>query len=73
MKSSDKAELDSIRKELQAIVIELEDIALGVRANFQGIGNDRCANCIQDVKNQYFKAKRILDNIDITKVTDGYK
>lgn len=65
-------ELYLIKQELNSIIRELEDIESGVRNNFKGIGNDKCANSINTVLNNYKKVKRSLDNIDTSKVTEEF-
>lgn len=72
MNASARAELASIKRELNAIISELDDISNGVRRDFAGIGNEQCANCIDKVTNQYRGVKRSLDNMDTSTVTESY-
>ena len=72
MNASARAELASIKRELNSIISELEDISRGVRRDFSGIGNEQCANCIDRVANQYRGVKRSLDNMDTSTVTPSY-
>lgn len=57
-------ELNSIKSELRSIIRELDSIADGVRGDFKNIGNDKCANCIDNVKNEYQNVLRTLNNIN---------
>ena len=72
MDANAQQELYAIRSELQSIIDELRDISSGVRSDFSGIGNDRCAKAITVVADQYEQAKRKLNRIDTTKVTEGF-
>lgn len=65
-------ELYEIRKELQKIINELDSIATGVRGDFSGIGNGRCADCVARVAEQYRTVRRKIDNIDKTKLSNEY-
>lgn len=72
MDANARAELNAIKSELNSIIRELESISYGVRKDFVGIGNDKCADCINKVINQYYYVKRKLDNLDTSTVTDSY-
>lgn len=72
MDASARNELASIKRELNSIISELEDISRGVRNDFTGIGSDKCADCINSVINQYYYVRRKLNNIDMTTVTESY-
>lgn len=72
MDQSAQEELYQIKRELQSIINELESISRGVRSEFVGIGSDKCASCITSVVTTYKKAKRRIDNIDTSKVTNEY-
>lgn len=63
MDQSARRELNDIKNELISIARELEDIARGVRNDFTGIGNERCANCLENAAGKYRSVKRKLDNI----------
>lgn len=65
-------ELYSIRGELQSIIQELEDISRGIERDFSGIGNKKCAECVNRVVSQYKTAKSKLDNIDTSDVTEEF-
>ena len=47
------ATLNECRRELRAIIAEMRDIEGGVRSNFDGIGEDLCADCIDKVASRY--------------------
>ena len=72
MDAAAKRELESIKKELNSIINELESISNGVRKDFIGIGNDKCADCIDKVVNQYYYVIRKLNNLDTSTVTESY-
>lgn len=72
MDSGARNELASIKRELNSIIGELESISRGVRNDFVGIGNDKCADCIDRVLNQYYYVRRKLNNLDTSTVTDSY-
>ena len=58
MKASARAELSSIKRELNSIIRELESISAGVRSDFVGIGNEKCADCIDKVISLYYYVKQ---------------
>lgn len=72
MNQSARNELESIKRELNSIIGELEDISKGVRKDFVGIGNDKCADCIDRVLNQYYAVRRKLNNLDTNTVREGF-
>lgn len=72
MKAAAQAELQSIKYELDSIINELESISTGIRQDFRGIGNERCAECIERVTYQYRVAKRKLSNINTSKVKGDF-
>lgn len=73
MDTSAKNELAAIKKELNSIISELESISNGVRKSFSGIGNDRCADCIDKVVDQYCYVKKKLNNMDTSTVTEEFQ
>lgn len=73
MDANSQYELYLIKQELQSIINELDDIAKGVRRDFSNIGNEQCAQCVTRVADNYRTAKRKLDNIDTSKVTEEFK
>ena len=72
MDASARNELDSIKRELNLIIRELESISSGVRNDFIGIGNDKCADCINKVLDQYYYVRKKLNNLDTSTVTESY-
>lgn len=72
MDANARNELESIKRELNSIIAELESISWGVRRDFVGIGNDRCADCIDGVLSNYYGVRNRLNNLDTTTVTDAY-
>lgn len=72
MDAGARNELISIKNELRSIIGELESISRGVRNDFTGIGNDKCADCIDRVLNQYYAVQRRLNNLDTSTVTDSF-
>ena len=72
MDSKARNELDSIKRELNSIINELESISDGVRKDFVGIGNEKCADCIDRVVSNYYAVRRKLNNLDTSTVTDDY-
>lgn len=67
------SELESIKRELSSVISELVSISEGVTADFYGIGNEKCADCINRVADQYRYVKRQLGKIDTSVLTDEYK
>lgn len=72
MDAASQYELEQIKTELQNIVGELNNIAYGVRNNFSGIGNDRCANSISSAAVHYVTVRNKLNNIDTSAVTEEF-
>lgn len=58
------AELLSIKRELDSIIDELESISMGIRNNFTGIGNEKCAASIDKIISHYYDFRCQLNNID---------
>lgn len=73
MDANAQYELYLIKKELQIIINELDNISYGVRRDFSGIGSEKCSDCISNVANKYRSVKYKLDNINTSKVTQVYK
>ena len=53
MDANAKYELYLIKTELQGIIDELNNISAGVRRDFSGIGNDKCASSISSSAQHY--------------------
>ena len=68
---SGKAQLQQIVYELDGIIRNLDDIANGVRTDFEGVGNIQCANTIEEVASHYRRVKRKLAAVDMSSA-DGY-
>ncbi len=64
MDSKATKELNDIIAELKSIIKELEDISSGIRGDFKNIGNDKCANCIDLVVENYKTVRKKLEAID---------
>ena len=72
MDSNSRAELNSIISELNSIISELESISNGVRSDFVGIGNQRCADCIDGVVSNYYTARNKLNNLDTETIAEWF-
>ena len=62
------ATLNSCRKELHAILRELKILEEGIRTSFSGIGQDRCADCLESVIERYQMLLNNLDQVDPTRL-----
>ena len=45
--------IEQARSEMRSIIAELESIEQGIRSDFRGIGQDRCANAVNSITNYY--------------------
>ena len=72
MDANAQYELYLIKKELQDIINELNSIADGVRRDFCGIGNDRCANTVYTFRNHYQDVKKQLEKMDLSALSDEF-
>ncbi len=72
MNPSAKTQLDSIIRELNGIISELNNISYGIRRDFSGIGNERCATCVSNVVEQYKYVRNVLSNMNENDVTDEF-
>ena len=72
MDASVKNELYQMKTELQSIINELYSISAGVSNDFHGIGNDKCSSCILKIITQYENAKKKLDSMDFTNVSEEF-
>jgi len=66
MDSATRKEISSIASELQSIIDELGDIADGVEDEFKNVGNDRCSQAIERVRDRYINVRN-----DVNKVLGG--
>ncbi len=67
-----KRELEGIREELKKIAAELETVSGGVRRDFTGIGNERCATGIANTADRLRVAERKLAQMDTTLLTPEF-
>lgn len=72
MNANAQYELYMIKTELQSIIDELYSIEYGVKNEFHGIGNEKCSNAIHKDIKAFENAKRSLDNMDLSAVTDEF-
>ncbi len=68
-----RSEIESIQSELRSIVGELDDISNGVRRNFRNIGQEKCANVIDSVSQNYRRVINMLDTVDENNLKEGYE
>lgn len=64
--------LDSIKRELQNIINELDSIAAGVKRDFSGIGNDKCSQSITAAANKLRSAKNSINNINTSRIAEEF-
>lgn len=72
MNFDSQSELQSIIWELSSIINELDSISADVRKNFTNIGNNKCADTIDIVNENYRNALQKLYNVDVNDVIDDY-
>ena len=72
MDANSQYELYLIKKELQDIATELDNIANGVRRDFSGIGNDKCASSISASALHYREVKAQLERMDLSALSDEF-
>lgn len=72
MDANAQYELYLIKNELQSIIDELYSVAGGVRSDFDGIGNDKCASSIITAAKQYETVKQKLNSMDLSAVTEEF-
>lgn len=58
------ATLKSCKSELRSIISELYSIEEGIRSEFEGIGEELCADCISRVITKYEYVLRRLERVD---------
>lgn len=66
------ASLNSCRRELRSIIAELESIERGIRRDFTGIGEDKCANCVGRVVSHYNSVLYMLNTVDTNLLADWF-
>ena len=59
--------LENCINRLSYVLVELDDIAQGIRSDFIGIGQDLCSDCIGVIAEKYSKALTRLYNVDLSK------
>lgn len=64
------ATLNSCKRELRSIIRELTSIEEGIRTSFAGIGQDRCADCLDVVIGKYQYVLNRLEQVDANRIAD---
>ena len=72
MDANAQYELYLIKKELQAIIDELDSISGGIRRDFSGIGNERCAVCVSNSAQHYREVKAQLERMDLSALSEEF-
>ena len=72
MDANAQYELYLIKKELQDIIDELNNISAGVKRDFSGIGNDKCAACVSATAQHYRGVKAKLNKMDLSALSDEF-
>lgn len=65
------ASLTSCKTELRSIISELKLIEYDVRNNFSGIGQDKCADCINRVISKYEYLLWQLETVDLNAIAQA--
>lgn len=73
MNEKSEKELQLIVDELRSICNALDSIGTSVRNEFEGIGNEMCAESIEYISEHYREVRKTLACIDKSKVTDDFK
>jgi hypothetical protein len=68
-----KGELDAIVRDLDRQITELNNVEIGLRRDFQGIGTDICANRLLKVNERLRQAIRMLRNLDTNRLAPGFE
>ncbi len=63
-KKEARRQLDEIIRDLNNAVKELRTIAKELRSNFRGIGEDYCANSLENVADKYSRVISSLRKVD---------
>ena len=64
------ATLHNCKETLRSIIRELEEIEAGLRQNFDGIGQELCADCVGKVSEKYSYVLTKLNNVDTNRIAD---
>lgn len=62
--------LGEARSELRSIINELKDIENGIRNDFDGIGEEYCADCVSKIAQKYENVLYRLNRVDTNKLAD---
>lgn len=65
-------EIENIKDEINNIINELNDIQFTTYNKFQGIGNERVSQIIQQKKEKVDKVFYILNNLDTTDLVEEF-
>ena len=55
--------LQSCRTELQSIIAEMQKIEQGIRSEFRGVGQDKCADGVARMIAHYKRVLNTLNNV----------
>lgn len=62
--------LGEAKSELRSIIKELADIEDGIRSDFEGIGEEYCADCVARIGRKYEKVLSMLNRVDSNRLAD---
>lgn len=65
-------EIENIKDEINNMINELNDIQFTTYNKFQGIGNERVSQIIQQKKEKFDKLYYILNNLDTTDLEEEF-
>jgi len=63
--------LDYCINELSSIIYELRNIQLEVRTDFLNIGQNLCADCIENIADKYEGVLKRLKRVDLNRAEGG--
>jgi hypothetical protein len=72
MEESVFIEIENIKDEINNIINELNDIQFLTYSKFQGIGNEKVSQIIQQKKEKVDKVFYILNNLDTTDLVEEF-
>lgn len=64
------ATLSSCKRELASIIRELQSIEDGIRYDFIGIGQEKCADCVGRVVEKYQSVQRRLNQVNMNRLAE---
>ena len=70
--ASARSEVNALASQLTALVAKLEDVSNGLRTDFSGIGNERCAQSIDSAIKDCRSVISKLKNMNMTKKTASW-